>query len=157
VLHCRALAARSLDVSVFSCPIRIYWEDTDAGGIVYYANYFRFMERARTEWLRSLGVEQESLRREHSVMFVVVNAAAEFLRPARYADMLQVSCLIQKATPASLTLQQEIVRDGDAQLLVSGSVRVACLDVANLKPRIMPSWLSDLLAVPTRDRAGGIR
>ena len=146
-------------MSVFSCPIRIYWEDTDAGGIVYYANYFRFMERARTEWLRSLGVEQEVLRREHSIMFVVVNAAAEFLQPARYADMLQASCQVQKATPASLTFQQEIVRDADAQLLVSGSVRVACLDAANYRPRPLPAWLCELIAVPVRgrDRAGGIR
>ena len=144
-------------MSVFSCPIRIYWEDTDAGGIVYYANYFRFMERARTEWLRSFGVEQESLRREHSIMFVVVNAAAEFVQPARYADMLQASCRVQKATPASLTFQQEIVREGDGQLLVSGTVRVACLDAANHRPRALPPWLSELITVPIRDRAGGIR
>jgi acyl-CoA thioester hydrolase len=144
-------------VSVFSCPIRIYWEDTDAGGIVYYANYFRFMERARTEWLRSLGVEQEILRHEHGITFVVVNASAEFLRPARYADVVQASCLVQKLTPASLTLQQDIVRESDAQLLVSGSVRVACLDATSLRPRPLPAWLSDLIAVPTEDRAGGIR
>jgi len=144
-------------VSVFTCPIRIYWEDTDAGGIVYYANYFRFMERARTEWLRSLGLEQETLRSEHSIMFVVVSAAAEFHRPARYADVVQATCQVQKSTSASLTLQQDILRSGDAAMLVSGIVRVACLDATNLRPRTLPPWLSELLAVPTEDRPGGNR
>ena len=149
-------------MSVFTCPIRIYWEDTDAGGIVYYANYFRFMERARTEWLRSQGVEQESLRQEQGVMFVVVSAAADFHRPARYADMLQVSCRVQRATRASLTLQQDIVRSTDGVLLVSGSVRVACLDAATLRPQALPPPLSELRVeplpagtVPTGKRAGG--
>ena len=68
----------------FSFPIRIYWEDTDAGGIVYYANYFKFMERARTEWLRALGFEQQALREEHGLIFVVVDVEAHFRRPARY-------------------------------------------------------------------------
>jgi acyl-CoA thioester hydrolase len=151
-------------MSVFSCPIRIYWEDTDAGGIVYYANYFRFMERARTEWLRSLGIEQESLRTEQGMMFVVVSAEAEFHRPARYADVLQVTCRVQRATRASLTLQQDIVRSTDALLLVSGSVRVACLDAEKFRPRPLPPSLSDLRTVPApataqpnQERAGGIR
>lgn len=151
-------------MSGFSCPIRIYWEDTDAGGIVYYANYFRFMERARTEWLRSLGIEQESLRTEQGMMFVVVSAAAEFHRPARYADVLQVTCRVQRATRASLTLQQDIVRDSDALLLVSGSVRVACLDAEKFRPRPMPAALYDLRSqivptgtVPIKESAGGIR
>ena len=151
-------------MSVFNCPIRIYWEDTDAGGIVYYANYFRFMERARTEWLRSLGVEQEALRTEQGMMFVVVSAAAEFHRPARYADVVQVSCQVQRATRASLTLHQDIVRSSDALLLVSGSVRVACLDADKFRPRPLPPSLSELRAQPvpvrtlsTQESAGGNR
>jgi acyl-CoA thioester hydrolase len=151
-------------MSVFSCPVRIYWEDTDAGGIVYYANYFRFMERARTEWLRSLGIEQESLRIEHGMLFVVVSAEAAFHRPARYADILQVTCRVQKATRASLTLQQDIVRSSDALLLVSGSVRVACLDAEKFRPRPLPPSLSDLRPEPAssdvpsnQESAGGVR
>jgi acyl-CoA thioester hydrolase len=166
VLHCRALAthagAAGTGVSGFACPIRIYWEDTDAGGIVYHANYFRFMERARTEWLRSLGIEQEPLRTEQGMIFVVVSAEATFHRPARYADLLQVSCRVQRATRASLILQQDIVRSSDALLLVSGTVRVACLDAEKFRPRPMPPSLFDLRAepapvrtLPTQESAGG--
>jgi acyl-CoA thioester hydrolase len=151
-------------MSEFSCPVRIYWEDTDAGGIVYHANYFRFMERARTEWLRSLGIEQEPLRTEQGIVFVVVNAEAAFHRPARYADLLQVSCRVQRATRASLMLQQDIVRSSDALLLVSGSVRVACLDAEKFRPRLLPPSMLDLRAEPvpvrtlsTRGSAGGNR
>jgi acyl-CoA thioester hydrolase len=148
MFHCRPLGAGTMVVSVFSCPIRIYWEDTDAGGIVYYANYFRFMERARTEWLRSLGIEQEPWRLEHRLTFVVVSAEAKFHRPARYADVLQATCCVQEATYASMTLRQDILRDGDALLLVSGSVRVACLDAETFRPRPMPPPLSDLRPEP---------
>lgn len=151
-------------MSGFSCPVRIYWEDTDAGGIVYHANYFRFMERARTEWLRSLGIEQEPLRTEQGIVFVVVSAEAAFHRPARYADLLQVSCRVQRATRASLILQQDIVRSSDALLLVSGTVRVACLDAEKFRPRLLPASLFDLRAepvpartLPTQESAGGNR
>ncbi|HEY6641150.1 tol-pal system-associated acyl-CoA thioesterase [Povalibacter sp.] len=128
----------------FSWPLRVYWEDTDAGGIVYYANYLKFMERARTEWLRALGIEQGPLQREHGLMFVVVDVQSRFLRPARYADLLQVSCEIEKCTRTSLTFRQEVSRaDGDAdrELLVSGSVRVACLDSARMRPCALPDVL----------------
>jgi acyl-CoA thioester hydrolase len=151
-------------MSGFSHPIRTYWEDTDAGGIVYYANYFRFMERARTEWLRSMGLEQEALRLEQGIVFVVVGVEASFHRPARYADLLQVTCGVQRATRASLTLQQDIRRNGDALLLVSGVVRVACLDAQKFWPREMPQPLFDLLTrsmpantPPTQESAGGNR
>ena len=120
----------------FAWPVRVYWEDTDAGGIVYYANYLRFMERARTEWLRSVGVEQAVLQQEHGLMFVVVDAQTRFHRPARYAEMLHVSCDIEESRRASLTFRQNIVRG--EELLVSGTVRVACLDAQSFRPHPLP-------------------
>ena len=126
--------------SAFHWPVRIYWEDTDAGGIVYYANYLKFMERARSEWLRSVGVEQEILHREQGVMFVVVDAETHFLKPARYGELLQVSCDIAEARRASLTFRQNIVRGAPAgaEVLVNGIVRVACLDAQKFRPRALP-------------------
>jgi acyl-CoA thioester hydrolase len=122
----------------FSFPVRIYWEDTDAGGIVYYANYLKFMERARTEWLRSLGVEQEALQSEQGLMFVVVHADVSFRRPARYGDSLHVSCTLDERTRASMTFRQQVVRESTSELLVEGLIRVACLDASKLKPRGLP-------------------
>lgn len=127
----------------FTWPVRIYWEDTDAGGIVYYANYLKFMERARSEWLRSVGVEQDILHREQGLMFVVVDAETHFLRPARYGELLQVSCDIAEARRASLTFRQNIVRAaapnaGADEVLVTGTVRVACLDAQKFRPRALP-------------------
>ena len=127
----------------FAWPIRVYWEDTDAGGIVYYANYLKFMERARTEWLRSAGVEQEPLRQEYGLQFVVVDVEAHFRKPARYGELLRVTCAVASATRASLTFRQEIHRDApDAAQLLDGLVRVACVDQAG-RPRAMPESLTD--------------
>ena len=131
-------------MSKFSFPIRIYWEDTDAGGIVYYANYLKFMERARTEWLRDLGVEQEPLRIEQQTMFVVVHADVHFKKPARYGDTLQVGCELKERSRASLTFAQAITRDRSNELLVTGEVRIACLDAIKLKPRGLPVVLQQL-------------
>ena len=126
----------------FTWPIRVYWEDTDAGGIVYYANYLRFMERARTEWLRSRGIEQAQLQREQGLVFVVVNAESHFQRPARYGDLLQVTCEIEKWTKVSLMFKQDVMRANDdsheMELLVTGRVRVACVDAAKFRPRALP-------------------
>jgi len=124
------------DSSRFSFPVRVYWEDTDAGGIVYYANYLKFMERARSEWLRAIGIEQGPLKDEHNAMFVVVNVEAHFKRPARYGELLQVGCVIDQTTRASLTFKQQIARDGE--LLIDGKVRVACLDATTFRPQPMP-------------------
>lgn len=132
----------------FLFPIRIYWEDTDAGGIVYYANYLKFMERARTEWLRSLGVEQVQLLREQGLMFVVVNAESQFQRPARYGDLLEVSCEVDQWTRASLTFRQDVFRANtgeDRELLVTGRVRVACLDAAKFRPKALPEELLGIM------------
>ena len=129
----------SNDPAPFTWPVRIYWEDTDAGGIVYYANYLKFMERARTEWLRAAGIEQLPLKERHGLMFVVVELQAHYRKPARYGDELRVTCAIAERTRASLTFQQQIYR-GD-ELLIEGNVRVACLDANNLKPKALPKDL----------------
>lgn len=134
----------SLGAAPFSWPVRIYWEDTDAGGIVYYANYLKFMERARTEWLRAAGIEQLPLKEQHGLMFVVVDLEAHYRKPARYGDELIVTCEIAERTRASLTFQQQIHRGSPRQngeLLIEGKVRVACLDANSLKPKALPKDL----------------
>jgi acyl-CoA thioester hydrolase len=124
----------------FAWPARIYWEDTDAGGIVYYANYLKFMERARTEWLRAISVEQIQLKEEHGLIFVVVDLQAHYRKPARYGDLLQVTCAVHETSRASLTFQQEIYRERlDGELLLESQVRVACLDAVKYKPRALPA------------------
>lgn len=131
-----------MTVSPYSWPVRVYWEDTDAEGVVYYANYFKFMERARTEWLRSLGVEQGPLKHEHGVMFVVVDVEAHYRRPARYGELLEVTCVVEEQKRASLTLAQQIYRDNAAgELLVAGRVRVACIDAETHRPQGLPEML----------------
>jgi acyl-CoA thioester hydrolase len=126
--------------SPFVWPARVYWEDTDAGGIVYYANYLKFMERARTEWLRAMGVEQMRLKEEHGLIFVVVDLQAHYRKPARYGDLLQVTCAVHETSRASLTFQQEIYRERlDGEVLLQGRVRVACLDAVKYKPRALPA------------------
>jgi acyl-CoA thioester hydrolase len=123
----------------FSWPVRVYWEDTDAGGIVYYANYLKFMERARTEWLRALGLEQGPLQAEQGLIFVILDTQVEFKKPARYGDALTVTAAMAGRTRATLTFSQQVLRGGE--LLVSGAVRVACLDARTLRPRGLPAML----------------
>ena len=123
----------------FSCKYRVYWEDTDAGGVVYYANYLKFMERCRTDWLRALGVDQVSLRAERQLQFAVVNVVVDFLRPAVLNDEVLVTAELQRLSGATITFKQTIVR-GDAQL-IDASARVACLDSGTLKPRPIPKDL----------------
>ena len=123
----------------FVWSVRVYWEDTDAGGIVYYANYLKFMERARTEWLRAIGVDQVQLKDAHGLMFVVVDVEAHYRKPARYGDQLQVTCKLSETSRASITLDQEVLRD--AELLLDGRVRAACLDAQSYRPRPLPQLL----------------
>ena len=148
-----------MSTSPFSWPIRVYWEDTDGEGVVYYANYFKFMERARTEWLRSLGVEQGPLKHEHGLMFVVVDAEAHYRRPARYGELLQVTCLVEEHTRTTLTIGQQVYRDtasgeraagerAAGELLVAGRVRVACIDAQTHRPMALP----EILGRPARAR-----
>ena len=126
-------------MGVFTFPVRVYWEDTDAGGVVYYASYLRFMERARSEWLRAIGIDQAMLIRDERLQFVVVEAQIRYHRPARFDDQLQVSVLVTERGGASVTMMQEIRRgSADGELLVSATIRAACLDSDSLKPRPLP-------------------
>ena len=125
----------------FQWPVRVYYEDTDSGGVVYYANYLKFMERARTEWLRHLGMEQDRLIDDHGIIFAVRSLSVDYLSPARFNDALLVSVEPDGHGRASLEFIQQIRRDGkDAeQLLCQGRVKVACLDAVSLRPRRIPS------------------
>ena len=132
-------------MSAFSWPARVYWEDTDGGAIVYYANYLRYLERARTEWLRARGYSQHALAREPGILFTVVSLQVDYRAPARLDDLLTISCEPQAEGMASLRFLQRIHRsaaDGSpAQLLVEASVRVACIDARTLRPRRPPDFL----------------
>ena len=123
----------------FSVPFRIYWEDTDAGGVVYYANYLKFMERCRTDWLRALEVDQLRLRAERLLQFAVVSVAVDFLRPAVLNDEILVTAELMRLSGATIVFKQWIMR-GDEQL-IDANVRVACLDSGTLKPRAIPKDL----------------
>ena len=123
----------------FECTFRCYWEDTDAGGVVYYANYLKFMERCRTDWLRALGVDQLQLRAERGLQFVVVNVTVDFLRPAVLDDEILVTAELGRLGGATIHFKQTIWR-GDVQL-IDANVRVACLDSETLKPRPIPKDL----------------
>lgn len=121
---------------------RVYWEDTDAGGVVYYANYLRFLERARSDWLRELGLNQETLRHAEGWVFVVAHVDARYLRPARLDDQIEVRAGIDSLERASLVFAQQIWR-GD-ELLLDAKVRVACVDAESFKPRRLPAAVTAL-------------
>jgi acyl-CoA thioester hydrolase len=126
----------------FTHRVRVYWEDTDAGGVVYYASYLRFMERARSEWLRTLGIDQAALARDERLQFAVVEAHIRYHRPARFDDLLLVSVLVTARRGASVVVAQEVRRDSpDGLLLVSASIRAACLDSEGFRPRPLPAAL----------------
>jgi acyl-CoA thioester hydrolase len=120
----------------FHWPVRVYWEDTDAGGVVYYANYLRFMERARSEWLRAYGFEQDVLRDASGVVFVVRRVEVDYLSPARFNDQIDVSVELQELGRASLSVEQTLTRG--ATRLVSAQVTLACVDAARFKPVKIP-------------------
>jgi acyl-CoA thioester hydrolase len=123
----------------FIWPIRVYWEDTDAGGVVYHASYLRFLERARTEWLRSLGFAQDALRERDGIVFVVRAMRLEFLRAARLDDELVVGVALGQCRRASMVMQQSI-RRGETPLL-EAEVKVACVTAADFRPRAVPEAL----------------
>lgn len=151
-------------MSRFGWPARVYWEDTDAGGIVYYANYLRFLERARTEWLRAQGISQQLLVQEQNVLFTVIGLQVHYHQPARLDDLLWVDCDTRRDGGASIAFEQQIWRQSptvaDARpptaayadatdtaaaadaaprtLLLTASVRAACLDARTMKPRRLP-------------------
>ncbi len=127
----------------FTWPVRVYYEDTDSGGVVYYANYLKFFERARTEFLRSLGFEQDRLLEREGVLFAVRSFQADYLRPARFNDLLSVTCRVTGLKRASVDFFQQ-VRCGE-NLLCQAEVRIACLDAVRFRPRPIPSSLWQVL------------
>jgi acyl-CoA thioester hydrolase len=132
----------------FQHPIRIYWEDTDAGGIVFYANYLKFFERARTEWLRALGFGQQVLRDESGGMFVVSETAVKYHSPARLDDMLIVTAELQDAGRVSLTIAQRAYLRTETQpdrLLAEGTIRLGWVDSTTLKPGRIPAPVLEAL------------
>lgn len=127
------------NVDLFEWPVRVYFEDVDSGGIVYYASYLKFMERARTEWLRCRGIDVAVLARKERVLFVVKSLKLDYRHPAKLSNALQVSVVLQEIHRASLDLWQEITYDN--LTLCSGSLRLACLDADTLRPRRIPEQL----------------
>ena len=128
----------------FRFELRVYWEDTDAGGVVFYANYLKFFERARTEWLRALGVEQSALRRDEGAIFVVGETRVRYLLPARLDDWLSLSVDVAELGRASLLVDQRC-RRGDT-LLAEGSIRIGCVDAGTFRPRRIPNSILERLA-----------
>ena len=128
----------------FHHPLRVYWEDTDAGGVVFYANYLKFFERARTEWLRTMGFGQERLRHEAGIIFVVADTAVRYVAPARLDDELQVTVQLVESGRVSMSLAQRALRDG--ALLAEGHIRIGCVDAGTFRPRRIPNELLALIA-----------
>ncbi|MET0327286.1 MAG: tol-pal system-associated acyl-CoA thioesterase [Luteimonas sp.] len=137
------LLPQGLLSTMFSFPTRVYWEDTDAGGVVYHAQYVAFLERARTEWLRDRGHGQERLRGSHDLVFAVRAMRLDFRKPARLDDLLEVTVALRDCRRASLVIVQEIRRDGE--LLLDAEVRVAALRATDFRPRGIPDDLYDAL------------
>ena len=133
--------------SEFSWPVRIYFEDTDAGGIVYNANYLKFLERARTEWLRQLGIEQDQLL-QHNVAFVVRHIDIEFRNAARFNQLLAVSCRVAQLKRASMVFSQ-VIADETGRVIVTANVTIACVNLAAMKPIAIPEDVSGVIARAT--------
>ncbi len=132
---------------IFSWPVRVYWEDTDAGGIVFYANYLKFFERSRTEWLRARGIHQQALREASGGMFVVAEANVRFLKSARLDDELRVTSELLTAARAAMTIHQQALLPGPGgpELLCEATIRAAWVNSASLKPARIPQHILDLL------------
>jgi acyl-CoA thioester hydrolase len=128
----------------FRHALRVYWEDTDAGGVVFYANYLKFFERARTEWLRHLGVQQQALREATGAIFVVTDTRVGYRAPGRLDDELQVSVQLRHAGRVSLTIHQQAWREH--MLLAEGEIRIGCVDAGTFRPRRIPNEVLDALA-----------
>ncbi|MDX2463087.1 MAG: tol-pal system-associated acyl-CoA thioesterase [Porticoccus sp.] len=147
------LRERTTTMADFCWPVRVYYEDTDNGGVVYYANYLKFMERARTEWLRARGVEQDLLAEQEGVIFAVRSAQLDYLKPGRFNQLLSVSVNVAEFGKASLTFDQTVrvaiennltnnlTTEGEESglLLCQGKIKIACLDASTLKPRAIPT------------------
>ena len=129
-------------MSEFSWRARVYWEDTDGGGIVYYANYLKFLERARTEWLRSFGHSQSELLREPGIAFAVANVSIDYRKPARLDDELTITCIAQRQGSTAVRFSQNIYRATPDDLVAEAQVRVVCIDRNTLRPTRLPEFLT---------------
>lgn len=129
----------------FRFPVRIYWEDTDAGGIVFYANYLKFFERARTEWLRSLGIEQGALKETTGCMFVVSETSVKYLVPAKLDDELIVTAAVKEKGLASLIITQQALRKTDGAILAQGSIRIGWVNTVTLRPAKIPNYILEAI------------
>ena len=132
-----------MKIKKFIWPVRVYYEDTDAGGVVFYANYLKFFERARTEMLRAMGYEQDQLIVNEGIIFVVRSVQVDYLSPARFNEQIQVSAEVTLAKKASLTFEQLITRGDD--VLCKSIIRIACLDAKTMRPKAIPENLLELL------------
>ncbi len=138
---------RAGEGAIFTWPVRVYYEDTDAGGVVYYANYLKFMERARSEWLRALGVEQDSLAAREGVLFVVHRAEVEFRSPARFNDLLAVESRISKIGRVRITFEQRVVINSESRrLLCLGHIEVASVQAQSFRPVPIPRTITSELS-----------
>ena len=138
---------------VFAFPARVYYEDTDAAGVVYYANYLKFFERCRTEWIRSLGYDQSELAARHGIAFVVRRVDTDYRRPARLDDLLSIELAIEKLSPVRFIFRQVAIKltGGVREELVSARVELACVDPATMKPTPVPDWLREQLNASLED------
>lgn len=133
---------------LFAWPCRVYWEDTDAGGVVYHARYLHFLERARTEWFRAIGSGQQALREEHGVVFVVHRMEIAFNAPARLDDLLTATAEVEACRSASFFVRQQLRREPEPLPLVEARVRIACVDAERFKPRPIPHHLLQEISRP---------
>ena len=144
-----------VNASNFQWPLRVYWEDTDAGGIVFYANYLKFFERCRTEWLRSLGIEQHTLREQSGGMFIVSETSVRYLQPSRLDDKLIVTAKLQEKGRASLIITQQVflknkaTAESPTTLLCEATIRIGWVEANSLKPARIPTPLLDSLELHT--------
>jgi acyl-CoA thioester hydrolase len=140
--------ARDDTSTPFRHTLRVYWEDTDAGGVVFYANYLKFFERARTEWLRGLGFSQEHLRTDTGAMFVVADTSVRYLSPARLDDLIEVTVAPRDVGRASMSVHQQAWRSGGAApvLLAEGEIRIGCVDAGTFAPRRIPTAILEALS-----------
>ena len=137
-----------LNPELFVFPLRVYYEDTDAGGVVYHSNYLNFFERCRTEWLRHLGYEQDELRDTHSVMFVVRNINIDYLKPARFNQQLMITTEVTELGACNITMHQQVLHgrgSGEVEVLAKGSVSLVSVDSEKFKPKRIPGMIRQSL------------
>lgn len=141
------MVLQDIQTPAFNWPVRVYYEDTDSAGVVYYANYLRFLERARTEWLRAIGFEQTDLAAQHGIVFVVRTLSIDYIRPARFNDELGISVELARVGAGQINIMQRVTRGAEA--LASAEVKVACVSAASFKPVRIPAPLLTTIRTTT--------